>query len=420
MDPVLPEDLYTGTVTVNDIALPVAFRLGAGRDGRLMLDVDPVDTPTYLQLAQTFGRPGQEREHLVLSAQSADGKTVTSDSVYVAGLGSNNGGHVVRLSVNEAVVTVPLEQPADRPVLQLWLRSFKSFRNSPVETPLGSVDVYGAHQSEGVDVLSGRLAIQAPAEGREPEWRKRAEQLLKHLHQGLALTHGGRLQVPIQLYGEGPVIEATFYAGTGFAAEFAVQPFLNHDPIIRALIDRFFARGPLPEVLWTALGWMHSATTFDEIRFLTAMTALETIIESQLSDRRGTTLPKTRFKPIRAALEGVIDATMVLTDTARAILKSGIAGINKRPFREKIAALFVQYEIPREDFSDETIASLVALRNEIVHRGMIPDGVDVWPMIILVRELITRILLREIGFVGRYDCYIGGQHNRLFPECVAA
>jgi hypothetical protein len=46
---------------------------------------------------------------------------------------------------------------------------------------------------------------------------------------------------------------------------------------------------------------------------------------------------------------------------------------------------------------------------------MAPKDADLWPSIILVRELITRILLKEIGFVGRYCCYVGGLNDRDFP-----
>ncbi|GLS31394.1 hypothetical protein SAMN04488498_1646 [Mesorhizobium albiziae] len=52
-----------------------------------------------------------------------------------------------------------------------------------------------------------------------------------------------------------------------------------------------------------------------------------------------------------------------------------------------------------------------------MHRGLLPD-VDIWDGIVLVRELITRILLSEIGFQGRYCCYVGGLHDRNFPEAA--
>lgn len=420
MASVLAPDGYTGTLSVRGTSLPVSFRMAAGEDGRVFFEVDPVDGAAYIQLAQTMGRPGEENEHLTLSARSADGKSVASDSVYVVGLGAGRGGNTVRLQAGVVAVSIPRERPAPRPCLQFWLRSFKSFRNSPIDSPLGTLVVSGLHNAESDDRLSGWLVVQAPEGGHPHDWRDRADSLLQHISKALALAHGGRLQVPIVEYASGDLTEATFYSGGAFKPEFAVQPFLNQDPFIQATVARFFAEGPLPEVLWTALGWMQSDTTFDEIRFLTAMTALETIIESELPEKRGTTLAKAMFKPIRAALEKVIDTVSGINDEARSTLKDRIAGINRKSFAEKIGALFAHYGIPQVDFEGDTIRRMVGLRNDIVHRGLVPSDIDAWPQIILAREMITRILLKELGFVGRYECFVGGRHVRRFPECEPA
>ena len=235
------------------------------------------------------------------------------------------------------------------------------------------------------------------------------------MHRGLALAHGGRLQTPRLDHIEGSVITSTFFAGKPFQPEFPIQYHLNHGPFIQALADRYQSRGPLPDALWTSLGWMQTDTTFNEIRFLTAMTALETIIESQLPDPRGTTIPKSDFRSLREQVEAVIAANEQLSEESKKIFLRKVGQLNQKTFAEKIGALFDHYEIPRRDFDNNVIVGLVRLRNEIVHRGAAPCSADVWPQIILVRELVTRILLKEIGFKGRYCCYVGGRNDRDFP-----
>jgi hypothetical protein len=280
---------------------------------------------------------------------------------------------------------------------------------------LGQFETFGATNISSPDELSGYVAVQA-AEGFDPEvWRDQAQQFLMHMHSGLALAHGGGLQVARVDYIHESTWTADFYAGSASRPEFAVQHQLNHEPIIQTLIDRYFNHGPVPPVLWTALGWMHSETTYDEVRFLTAMTALETIIESELPEKRGTTMSKSAFKSLRRELESVLSATSGLTTEEQEVFRLRIAGINRKSFAEKINALFDHYSLSRQDFDAQAIKQLVDLRNEIVHRGRIPPGLDPWPKIILVRELIVRILLSVIGFKGRYCCYIGGQHDRDFP-----
>jgi hypothetical protein len=265
------------------------------------------------------------------------------------------------------------------------------------------------------DDMSGSATLEALSSDPGADWFENADNFLRHMHRGLALAHGGRLQTPRLDYVHGRTWEATFFAGAGFTAELPVHHHLNQGPFIKALAERYQRAGPLPDMLWTALGWMQTDTTFDETRFLTAMTALEAIIESQLPARHGTIIPKADFKPLRRKLEIFIAADDSLPEEAKRIFLSKIAALNQKVFARKIHALFDHYNIPRQDFGGDVIRQLVNLRNNIVHRGAAPDDPDIWPCIILVRELITRILLKEIGFIGRYCCYVGGLNDREFP-----
>jgi hypothetical protein len=235
------------------------------------------------------------------------------------------------------------------------------------------------------------------------------------MHRGLAFAHGGRLQTPRLDYVHASTWEATFFDGTGFTSELPVQHHLNQGPFIKALAERYERAGSLPDVLWTAIGWMHTDTTFDETRFLTAMTALEAVIESELPERRGTVIVKADFTPLRQKIEALIAADDTVSKEAQAIFLGKVAQLNKKTFGQKICALFDHYAIPKRDFEGDVIRDLVKLRNDIVHKGIVPNGSNIWPNIILVRELITRILLKEIGFSGRYCCYVGGLNDRDFP-----
>jgi hypothetical protein len=261
------------------------------------------------------------------------------------------------------------------------------------------------------------LALEAPSRDPGADWRNKADDFLRHMHRGLALAHGGRLQTPRLDYLHQLIAEIAFFDGAGFEPEFPVQHYLNQGPFIQALVDRYETKGSLPDMLWTALGWMQTDTTFNETRFLSSMIALEAIIDSQLPRRRGTIIPPAQFKLLRQKIEALIaaDDTLAEPPRAREILVKKVSQLNEKVFADKIHALFDHYVIPRRDFEGNVIRDLIKLRNEIVHRGSAPDGVDIWPSIILVRELITRILLKQIGFAGRYCCYIGGLNDRDFP-----
>jgi hypothetical protein len=189
------------------------------------------------------------------------------------------------------------------------------------------------------------------------------------MHRGLALAHGGRLQAPRLDYAHRSTLEIIFFEGAGFTRELPLQDHLNQEPFIKALVERYERSGPLPDVLWTALGWMQTDTSFDETRFLSGMTALEAIVENQLPGRRGTIIAKKEFKPVREKLEQLISAEETIPPEAKAIFLRNVAGLNRKDFFQKINALFDHYQIPKRDFEGNIVRDLIKLRNDIVHWG---------------------------------------------------
>lgn len=408
------DDKYTGSITVKGVEAAITFHLSEGSDNRVVFDIDPIPPQVLFLVYGGDSRPGQIAREFSLSGKSEDGKLVTSNRIYCCGFETSGTGSRIRVQAREVTVTLPCSLPIEKPLLRLWFRSFRSFRNQPIETPLGTIAVHGNTERPDIEDMSGYVAVQAPSKNSGDSWYSNADDFLRHMHRGMALAHGGRLQTPRLEYYEGSTAKVTFYAGSAFHPEFPVQNFLNHGPFIKALVDRYLSKGPLPDELWTALGWIQTDTTFDVVRLLNAMTALEAISENLLPERSGTIVPKSIFKALRPQFEGVIADSTVLSDEAKVIFVGKIAGLNKKTFAEKISELFDYYEISKCDFEGNTIIDLVKLRNEIVHRGVAPASVDLWPQIILARELITRILLKEIGFKGRYCCYVRGLHDRDF------
>jgi hypothetical protein len=332
----------------------------------------------------------------------------------VRGHGFNDDRQWINFASSECKVTVHCERREVKPVLQLWFRAFMSYRNSVVETPLGRLVIWGAAENVGSDEISGYALLEAPSGNPGDDWRAEADEFLKHIPRGLAFAHGGRLQTPLRDYAHGPTLERTFFAGSGFAPELPVQHHLNQGPFIKALAERFERSGPLPEILWTALGWMQTDTEFDETRFLSGMTALEAVTNGELNGR-GTIISKKDFAQLREKFKELIVADDTLPKEVRKTLLDKVSQLNTRAFSQKIHALFDDYAISKRDFQGSVVRDLVRLRDAIVHTGLVPENNDIWPNIILVRELITRIILKEIGFVGRYCCYVGGVNDRDFP-----
>jgi hypothetical protein len=269
---ILEETEFAGTISINGETAPIVFRVSAGSDCRLHFDAHDVQAETYFLAVRSQGAPGKSNNEFTLSGASVHGKTISSEHVFVRGHGHDNNRRWVDLRARACKVTLPLECRIEKPVLRLWFRSFVSFRNLVIETSLGKLRVWGETGNVGPDDLSGGVTLEAPSPSPGDSWRDKADGFLRHMHRGLALAHGGRLQTPRLDFIHDAISEITFFDGTGFTRELPVQHSLHQGPFIQTLAHRYERAGPLPDILWTALGWMQTDTTFGETRFLSGMT----------------------------------------------------------------------------------------------------------------------------------------------------
>jgi hypothetical protein len=349
-DTVLENTEFVGEISINGETAPIVFRVSAGLDCRLHFDADAVAAQTHFLALRAQGAPGKNIGEFTLTGASVDAKTIASKSVFVRSHGHDNDRRWIDIRSRDCKITLCLEYRVEKPVLRLWFRSFVSFRNPVIETSLGRLMVWDEVGNVGPDDVSGGVALEAPSHDAGDDWRNRAEDFLRHMHRGLALAHGGRLQAPRLDFIHELTSEITFFEGTGFMPELPVQHSLYQDQFIKALVHRYERAGPLPDILWTALGWMQTDTTFDELRFLSGMTALEAIIESRLPKRRVTTIPKKDFKLLRRRFEEIIAADEALPQQAKELVSRNVGNLNRKGFPQSIHSLFEYYMIPKRDF----------------------------------------------------------------------
>jgi len=304
---VLENTEFIGEVSLEGKTAPITFRAWAGSDCRPQIKADVVDGTTFSLVIWGHGQQASAGEEVKLTGKSKDGKTsLASEHVTITGHGHDNGRHWIAFTPLDCKLTVVEEDSREKPFVQLWFRSFSSFRNPVFNTPLGNLVICGATGSVGAEEISGFVGLEALCGDPGDDWREKAGDFLRHMHNGLALAHGGRLQTPLLEYAHRRVREMTFYYGSGFTRELPVQHSLHQEPYIKALIERYKRSGPLPDILWTALGWVQTDTSIDELRFLSAMTALEAIID-QLPERRGTIIDKKVFDGLREKIQKLIE-----------------------------------------------------------------------------------------------------------------
>jgi hypothetical protein len=156
---VFEETTFRGDISINGETAPISFRVSAGSDCRLHIEADNVDGSTYFLAVRNQGKPGASQEEFTLAGTSADGKSISSEHVFVRKLGHNDDQRWIDLRARACKITLPLETCVGKPVLRLWLRSFSSFRNPVIETNLGRLSVWGSTSEVGASNLLMRSRI---------------------------------------------------------------------------------------------------------------------------------------------------------------------------------------------------------------------------------------------------------------------
>jgi hypothetical protein len=135
----------------------------------------------------------------------------------------------VTVGFRSAKVILQRDKAIERPVMRLWMRSFRSFNNPVVEMSLGQVQVRGNAKPASNDEMSGSVAVQAFAHEIPDNWISDTDRFLTFMLRGLAFAHGSRLQTPrCDLHIESRS-EVTFYDGKAGQSGFPNIPFLAQE-----------------------------------------------------------------------------------------------------------------------------------------------------------------------------------------------
>ena len=418
----LPREKFVGEVVIGEERVPIRLIASAGESGRLELDVEPVSITDFpggtRALKHLLGRPGDEVVEFRLACESQGGKRLKSDQAYLTGYNYHSDGLHVGLSTNEALLEMTASETRDRPVLRARLPGFKCFPLVQVKAETGSFFVEGAAGAASADKITGSILFEGAEDSEAKSWRVVAERMLMHVRSVLGFARGARLSVPVTEFYDGDAVEVTFHdTSPGHVALMPPLSHLNLESFLATAVANLDRVDAHRDSFETAIGWFLVPTAIDEVWFLTGMTALESLASRTLDKVEIENLNKAAWSRFAKQARAFVDGQEGIDETAKAAIKEKIPELSRRSFSHKIRALLLHWNVSRVSVSDKELTELVALRNAIVHQGGAPKDKDLWSSILLIREILVRIILSMLGFEGMYQCYIGGRHQRWFPDC---
>ena len=414
---------FEGSLRDAERTIPVQFSAEVDEDGKLQFAFrDPEPTADAFRLVgQGFSR-GDGLRYFHLEGTGSAGETIASDTFHVASYSHRSDDTGSHLSFGggcrEADLILPLEGPVARPTLIWATRRFQSFSGLQANLLEGAAWMGGAKpEASRPQRLTGGLKIRNAGSEATEVWWSEAEQAAEHVFRVMSLACGVYLRPYLQrrVAGQQEHLKVSAYSD---APESFLPPFhfLNLEPIFACACSADAAGREQFKRLDAALQWLLSPAHYDEIRLLTAMTALENVVEETYPSDAHPIIPKPEFKRFEKQVKALIRDAKLPT-----ALEAKVQELNRLSFAEKLARYLDAHDVVVADISAEKFAAVIKARNGVVHRGVYPhdeDGQpDIWQHIVTAREVLIRIFLHALNFEGNYFSNLHRDNQLRFPSC---
>lgn len=414
---------FQGTLSGHGSSIPIGFDAWVDGLGLLHLELNRMPFSQEAYALHVDQRPGSPVDLLVLEGVSEAGHRFSSDSFSISQFrhGSEPGEELsYQGDCYDAELTLPADRRHDTSHdTRAWrVRQFRTFRRIAHDTPLGRVIIGGPKQDRDSQDPNGSIALHRPQGDTSDIWWSESDRLLTHVARVMSFACDTYLRPVIEeRYDNGQVTVRIASQGRTSAPFMAPFYDLHMEPIFAFACDSFFSRYDEFEQLDAAIRWLTAPVAYDESRLINAMSALENILARCGLDEIGVFLGNSEFKQLAKEVRKLLKALK-----APAGMSVKVAELNRRSLAEKVSALLQARGIVVSDMPEDWLDTIIRQRNIIVHTGISQDFGDLEPdtldHTIWAREIVTRIILERLGFVGAYRSWLHHDEQLHFPECM--
>ncbi|WP_444609304.1 hypothetical protein [Blastomonas fulva] len=410
---------FEGSLSGHGSTIPVGFDAWIDELGVLHLQLDTMAYSPEAGALSIHQPPGSSVDLLELTGTSAEGHRLISNSFCITHL-RHGSEYELQGDCYDVEIAFPQNPGQDTSHdTRAWrVRQLSTFRPIARDTPLGRMVIGGPQQGQGSQDPNGFIAIHRPEGDTNENWWEESDRLLTHVARVLSFASDTYLRPIIEeRYDKGRVTVRVARQGRASSPYMAPFHFLNMQPIFDCACQSYFDRYAEIEQLDAAIRWLTAPVAYDESRLINAMSALENILARCGIDRIDYFLGNAAFKKVAKAVR---EALNVISAPEAMIPK--IAELNRRSLSDKVEALLATRGIRSDDFPEGWLKTVIQHRNVIVHTGISQDYGDTEPdtldHTIWVREVVTRIILDRLGFVGAYRSWLHHDEQLHFPECI--
>jgi Apea-like HEPN len=429
---------FHGRLSLGADSVELSFNLSINAAGEIQFDFPELPLTKETAFVRTeHHKPGPLYSDFILEGQASDGTSFRTDRFNLQSANWNwnhKEGSKITIHGNCTIASlIRRSQPTPLPMLTMHLRGFSNLGSLHATSGLGKLVMNGARHDKTTDVntITGWVTIQPETLPQDLEqWRVDATKLIEHTRRVMSLASATMLKAPVVEFRFNETLNIEMRSQTAQTpANLRIIPEMAQESIFEAAVSSFFNPPIQANTFPFAVEWFAMDATYNEVRLVNAMTALENLVNSNLADsdrliQEQGEFDKTTRRAIRKQIKECIadwpeaDASDFIAD-----LNEKLPELNRRSLIQKIYILAERWSVPLAKISREQISKAIQARNSIVHRGHYYDDgkhanddlVELWQHVTCVRELVVRFLLTAVGYRGPYISYVGGFHNTQFP-----
>jgi hypothetical protein len=411
---------FAGTLSGHGHSHPAAFTAEVDNEGVLALRLGRLPFSDAAYGLYHTPQPTEPLDRITLEGVAETGTTFFSDSFSILhfGHGSIEGqeldfqGECAMADITR-IVTEPHERSS-----KVWLmRKFSTIHRISHETSVGKAVIGGVDESTESQVPRGFLHLIHPSGFADDDWLEESERFLVHVARILSFACGTYLT---------PVVERRFHGsqdrlrvvrrGRSARPKLAPFTFLHLEPIFALACDTFATRADAIAGMDAAIRWLAMPAPTWESELVNAMTAIENLLEGELSAALRLFQSDSTFKRTVRPLRKLLREANVPSGMIDKLLE-----LNRRSFRDQLESLLLGSGIVTSDLPEGWLPALIRTRNHIIHTGVLPPDIvvdnGIPGHVIWAREIAVRLILHILGFEGGYQSWLHRDRTLHFPTC---
>lgn len=424
---------FNGTLSLGSHSVVVEFSAGIDSDGSACVTLVRFQRSSANRfISELWDVPGTRFPLFSLAGNSADGQSFGTDNLIITSLGHEFSDQVDTMCPVVACTFsnfTKLQQREGPPAVKRWLNGFENFVPLSASTPFGTLSMAGAHRPDR-DAMSGEILLTMDSVEPFEEWEKKADELLDWVTLVMSFAAAKRLSFPVMEIFQDERLLIEVY-DRSIAPSTGLRPFASIDQ--RAIFDCAIASYFDPKVtirnLDYAIEWFCMRAVHAESNLVFAMTVLENLVDSNLSNSDKAILPKAKFSELKQKMLEFVGQQIASyfsgDDAQQAALEDysdKFLDLNRKTLLQKVHLLAERWMVGLDGIDDAHIRAAKSCRDKIVHRGHYRTPTegerDLHDHVLLVRELIVRFVLTALRFQGRYYTYMEGYRERNMPPLI--